>query len=191
MAKIDDILDYLSDEKPDIASEAPETVKKERPSSKEVKSWVADNVTFLIIAIVAIIILFGGYRMYRNAQSARIAEQQQLAESKNAIEKNDILTKEQEKEAEFLLTKQEYRDNIEYLVSKDIGLVEDSQKGLTGSLNFPSGKEIVLSYTRKDGVLHTINSKQEAVSYSNKWVRAFIAKLKAQDNLEKGVDSKE
>lgn len=187
MAEIDDILKKLNDEQPSISNGSPKTkgITPPKENDSKLKSWVADNVTLLVIGVVAILILFGGYRMYHKAQMARIEEQQQFEKSNNSINAKEQSSKEKEKEAEFLLSPKEYQDNIDYLVKQDIGLIEDKDKGMKGILQFSSGQEIVLSYTRKDGVLHTINSKQEAVSHSNKWVRTLIAKLKAKDSIEK------
>lgn len=81
-----------------------------------------------------------------------------------------------------MLSKEEYEENIALLSSSDIGLKRDEKKGLVGTLTFGDGKtEEVLSYNRKDGSLHCLDSEENAVTHNSKWVRALIEKIKAKE----------
>lgn len=185
MAELDDILKVISDKEQPLEKTDNPKLEKPQINTSEVKSWIADHVIIVVSIVAVLIACLIGLRMYNKSQTAKIQEQQQIQRSQRSVKENADITKTREREADFLLSRKEYKDNINYLVKADIGLIEDRDKGLTGTLTFPTGKEEVLSYTRKDGVLHTINSKNEPVSRSNKWVRTLIAKMKAQKSINK------
>lgn len=138
-------------------------------------------VGIVVVLAISLVVLV----RYNANQRQEMINRDRLKQSQLSVDENKKKDEAEKKESDFLLTKAEYQANINYLVKADIGLERDSQKGLSGTLKVGEKIEQVLSYTRRDGVLHCLDDKEQPVSHSNKWVRAYIAKLQAQENIKK------
>lgn len=79
----------------------------------------------------------------------------------------------------FALTKEEYQSNIDILSSANIGLHKNENGRLIGKIRMSDGSvKTLVDYTRKDGMFHCLDEKNQPILYSKKWVQAFVEKVK-------------
>ena len=138
----------------------------------------------VIIAICStlLIAIFTAFSLISSQKQNQQREADRIKASEQSVSKSIEQREASEKEKKFVLSKEEYEENITLLSSSDIGLKRDEKKGLVGTLTFGDGKtEEVLSYNRKDGSLHCLDSEENAVTHNSKWVRALIEKIKAKE----------
>lgn len=138
----------------------------------------------IIIAICStlLIAIFTAFSFISSQKQNQQREADRIKASEQSVSKSIEQREASEKEKKFVLSKEEYEENITLLSSSDIGLKRDEKKGLVGTLTFGDGKtEEVLSYNRKDGSLHCLDSEENAVTHNSKWVRALIEKIKAKE----------
>lgn len=138
----------------------------------------------VIIAICStlLIAIFTAFSFISSQKQNQQREADRIKASEQSVSKSIEQRETSEKEKKFVLSKEEYEENITLLSSSDIGLKRDEKKGLVGTLTFGDGKtEEVLSYNRKDGSLHCLDSEENAVTHNSKWVRALIEKIKAKE----------
>jgi hypothetical protein len=138
----------------------------------------------VIIAICStlLIAIFTAFSFISSQKQNQQREADRIKASEQSVSKSIEQREASEKEKKFVLSKEEYEENITLLSSSDIGLKRDEKKGLVGTLTFGDGKtEEVLSYNRKDGSLHCLDSEENAVTHNSKWVRALIEKIKAKE----------
>lgn len=139
----------------------------------------------IIIAICSTLLLIAIFTAFSFISSQKQNQQREadrIKASEQSVSKSIEQREASEKEKKFVLSKEEYEENITLLSSSDIGLKRDEKKGLVGTLTFGDGKtEEVLSYNRKDGSLHCLDSEENAVTHNSKWVRALIEKIKAKE----------
>jgi hypothetical protein len=189
---IDELIKGLSESKKSNTETEhfPDTHKEEK---KEVTT-VDTKKKVIIISLVSflfLIIFITAYSYITSQQQLKNQSAERVKESSQSVSRSIEQSEAEAKEKKFVLTKDEYKENIDLLSSADIGLKKDEKKGLVGTLTFEGGKtEEVLSYNRKDGSLHCLDSEENAVTHNNKWVRALIEKIKAKEkNSQKNSPS--
>lgn len=185
---IDELLKSLSTETKEEAV-VNQLFQEEQSKREKISDWIMIHLK--VIIPVGVVLVIGTVLLvnYTNNRKQANLEQEQIKQSQLSVNKNKQEADANKKESSYFLSKAEYQANINYLAKSDTGLKHDKEKGLTGTLTVDGKTETVLSYTRRDGVLHTIDSDQQAVSHSNKWVRAYIAKLKAKRSLASDTEN--
>lgn len=180
---IDELIKGLSESKKSNTETEhfPGTHKEEK---KEVTTVDTKKKAIIIslISFLFLIIFITAYSFIASQQRLKNQSAERVKESSQSVSRSIEQSEAEAKEKKFVLTKDEYKENIDLLSSADIGLKKDEKKGLVGTLTFEGGKtEEVLSYNRKDGSLHCLDSEENAVTHNNKWVRALIEKIKAKE----------
>lgn len=189
---IDELIKGLSESKKSNTETEhfPDTHKE---AKKEVTTVDTKKKAIIIslISFLFLIIFITAYSFIASQQRLKNQSAERVKESSRSVSRSIEQSEAEAKEKKFVLTKDEYKENIDLLSSADIGLKKDEKKGLVGTLTFEGGKtEEVLSYNRKDGSLHCLDSEENAVTHNNKWVRALIEKIKAKEkNSQKNSPS--
>lgn len=180
---IDELLKELSESKKSN-TETEHFLDTHKEEKKEVTTVDTKKKAIIIslISFLFLVIFITAYSFIASQQRLKNQSAERVKESSQSVSRSIEQSEAEAKEKKFVLTKDEYKENIDLLSSADIGLKKDEKKGLVGTLTFEGGKtEEVLSYNRKDGSLHCLDSEENAVTHNNKWVRALIEKIKAKE----------